>query len=373
MEPSSKSILKVQGLSKYYGGVCVLDQVSFDVYESEILVLLGPSGCGKSTTLRLLAGLERPDTGSIHLREKTVVDSESGIFTPAEKRNLGMVFQAFAVWPHMTVEEHVAFPLLVRRCSKQEISRRVHRTLDFVGLGGLETRLSTQLSGGQQQRLALARALVYEPDVLLLDEPLSNLDAQLRQQMRLELKNLQRQLGTTFIFVTHDQDEAMTLAHRVALMRDGKIEQLGTPDEVYEKPNSLFVHSFLGTSIRFEGSWTEDENGPCLRLSDRYRLRVRPDGNRMSGAAAAAQALVAVRPEDLQIVSEKRAPNDNEIEAEVREVINMGDRYEVALKGCNTEFVLEVSKRLKVRSKELVLLAVDPSKVKVWPSSQRPL
>jgi ABC-type Fe3+/spermidine/putrescine transport system ATPase subunit len=366
MEPSSsKSILKVEGLSKYYGGVCVLDQVSFNVYESEILVLLGPSGCGKSTTLRLLAGLERPDTGSIRLREKTVVDSESGIFTPAEKRNLGMVFQAFAVWPHMTVEEHVAFPLLVRRCSKDEISKRVHRTLHFVGLGGLETRLSTQLSGGQQQRLALARALVYEPDVLLLDEPLSNLDAQLRQQMRLELKNLQRQLGTTFVFVTHDQDEAMTLAHRVALMRDGKIEQLGTPDEVYEKPNSLFVHSFLGTSIRFEGSWTEDENGTCLRLSDRYRLRVRPDGNQIS---AVGHALIAVRPEDLQIVSEKREPRDNEIEAEVREVINMGDRFEVALKACNTEFVLEVSKRLRVRSQELILLGVDPSKVKVWPS-----
>jgi ABC-type Fe3+/spermidine/putrescine transport system ATPase subunit len=369
MEPSSsKTILKVQGLSKHYGGVCVLDQVSFDVYESEILVLLGPSGCGKSTTLRLLAGLERPDSGSIHLRKKTVVDSESGIFTPAEKRNMGMVFQAFAVWPHMTVEQHVAFPLLVRRCSKEEISKRVHRTLDFVGLGGLATRLSTQLSGGQQQRLALARALVYEPDVLLLDEPLSNLDAQLRQQMRLELKNLQRQFGTTFIFVTHDQDEAMTLAHRVALMRDGKIEQLGIPDEVYEKPSSLFVHSFLGTSIRFEGSWTQDENGPCLRLAERYRLRVRPDGAPMSGARAAGQALVAVRPEDLRIVSEKRAPKDNEIEAEVREVINLGDRYEVALKGCNSEFVLEVSKSFRVRSNELMLLAIDPSKVKVWPS-----
>lgn len=369
MEPSSsKSILKVEGLSKYYGGLCVLDQVSFNVYESEILVLLGPSGCGKSTTLRLLAGLERPDAGSIHLREKTVVDSENGVFTPAEKRNLGMVFQAFAVWPHMTVEEHVAFPLLVRRCSKEEISRRVHRTLDFVGLGGLETRLSTQLSGGQQQRLALARALVYEPDVLLLDEPLSNLDAQLRQQMRLELKNLQRQLGTTFVFVTHDQDEAMTLAHRVALMRCGTIEQLGTPDEVYEKPNSLFVHSFLGTSIRFEGSWMQDENGPCVRLSDRYWLRVRPAGDQIPGTATGGQALVAVRPEDLQIVSERRAPNDNEIEAEVREVINMGDRYDVALKVCNTEFVLQVSKRLRVRSKDVILLAVDPSKVKLWTS-----
>jgi ABC-type Fe3+/spermidine/putrescine transport system ATPase subunit len=366
MEPSHpRVILNVEGLSKQYGGVRVLDQVSFQVYESEILVLLGPSGCGKSTTLRLLAGLERPDAGAIHLREKTVVDAATGRFTPAEKRNLGMVFQAFAVWPHMTVEEHIAFPLLVRHCSKEEITKRVHRALDFVGLGGLETRLSTQLSGGQQQRLALARALVYEPDVLLLDEPLSNLDAQLRQQMRLELKNLQRQLGTTFVFVTHDQDEAMTLAHRVALMRNGRIEQLGTPDEVYENPQSLFVHSFLGTSIRFEGSWTVDDDGPWLRLSNCYRLKVRPNGDQ---SAKAGQALVTVRPEDLRIVLEKRQPKDNEIEAEVRDVIHLGDHYEVALKGCNAEFVLQVSKDLRMRSKEIVLLAIDPSKVKVWPS-----
>ncbi|HTN71805.1 MAG TPA: ABC transporter ATP-binding protein [Methylomirabilota bacterium] len=364
----ARVILNVQALSKYYDNVCVLDQVSFEVYEREILVLLGPSGCGKSTTLRLLAGLERPDAGSIHLREKTVVDAQTGIFTPAEKRNMGMVFQAFAVWPHMTVEDHVAFLLLVRRCSKEEISRRVQRALDFVGLSGLETRLSTQLSGGQQQRLALARALVYEPDVLLLDEPLSNLDAQLRQQMRLELKNLQRQLGTTFVFVTHDQDEAMTLAHRVALMRNGKIEQLGTPDEVYDKPNSLFVHSFLGTSIRFDGEWMKDNDGPYVWLSNRYRLRVRPDHDGTTSAPIAGQALVSVRPEDLQIVSEKREPKDNEIEAKVQDVINLGDRYEVALKGCAADFVLQVSKQLRVRSSEVVLLTVDPSRVKVWPS-----
>ncbi len=365
MPSPHKIILSVQGLAKHYGGVRVLDDVSFAVYESEILVLLGPSGCGKSTTLRLLAGLERPDAGAIHLRAKTVVDAAKGIFTPAEKRNLGMVFQAFAVWPHMTVEDHVAFPLLVRRCSKQDISQRVRRALEFVGLAGLEKRLSTQLSGGQQQRLALARALVYEPDVLLLDEPLSNLDAQLRQQMRLELKNLQRQLGTTFVFVTHDQNEAMTLAHRVALMRNGKIEQLGAPNEVYDKPNSLFAHSFLGTSIRFEGSWIQDDGGPWLQLSSRYRLKVSPDGDQNSRAS---QAIITVRPEDLQIVLEKRPPGDNEIEAEVREVIDLGDHYEVALKGCDAEFVLQVSKRLQVRSHETVLLAVDASKVKVWRS-----
>jgi ABC-type Fe3+/spermidine/putrescine transport system ATPase subunit len=369
MEPAqpSKPILNVQGLSKYYNDVCVLDQVSFDVYESEILVLLGPSGCGKSTTLRLLAGLERPDAGAVRLREKTIVDAQKGVFTPAEKRNMGMVFQAFAVWPHMTVEDHVAFPLLVRRCSRKEISRRVQRALEFVGLTGLEQRLPTQLSGGQQQRLALARALVYEPDILLLDEPLSNLDAQLRQQMRLELKNLQRQLGTTFIFVTHDQDEAMTLAHRVALMRNGKIEQLGTPDEVYDKPNSVFVHSFLGTSIRFEGNWINDADGTCLQLSDRYRLRLMPDGDR-TAKVTSDKTSVTVRPEDLQIVPDKRPPKENEIEAEVRDVINLGDRYEVALKGCDAEFVLQVSKHFRLQRTEMVLLAIDPAKIKVWPS-----
>jgi ABC-type Fe3+/spermidine/putrescine transport system ATPase subunit len=345
----------------------VLDQVSFQVYEREILVLLGPSGCGKSTTLRLLQGLERPDAGSIHLRENRRRRANGNIHAAEAQHGNGLP-SLRGLAPHMTVEDHVAFPLLVRRLSKEEISRRVQRALDFVGLSGLETRLSTQLSGGQQQRLVLARALVYEPDVLLLDEPLSNLDAQLRQQMRLELKNLQRQLGTTFVFVTHDQDEAMTLAHRVALMRNGRIEQLGTPDEVYEKPNSIFVHSFLGTSIRFEGQWMKDNDGPYFWLSNRYRLRVRPDRDGTTSAPIAGQALVSVRPEDLQIVSEKRQPKDNEIEAEVQDVINLGDRYEVALKGCEAEFVLQVSKQLHVRSSEVVLLTVDPSKVKVWPS-----
>jgi len=368
MQPSSSAvILKAQGLSKFYNGVCALDQVSFEVYQSEILVLLGPSGCGKSTTLRLLAGLERPDSGAVRLKENLVVDSQSGIFIPAEKRNMGMVFQAFAVWPHLTVEEHVAFPLLVRRCAKNEIAKRVRRALEFVGLAGLEARLSTQLSGGQQQRLALARALVYEPDILLLDEPLSNLDAQLRQQMRLELKNLQRQLGTTFIFVTHDQDEAMTLAHRVALMRDGKIEQLGTPDEVYDNPKSLFVHTFLGTSIRFEGKWRDDGGSPCLELTNRSRLRLNALGDGTKNVAADGRALAALRAEDLQIVEERRPPQENEIEAEVRDVINLGDRYELALKACDTEFVLEISKRHRVHAGELVLLAVDPARIRVWP------
>lgn len=364
----AKVILNVQSLSKYYGNVCVLDRVHFDVHEGEILVLLGPSGCGKSTTLRLLAGLERPDSGAVRLKDKVVVDAESGVFIPAEKRNMGMVFQSYAVWPHLTVAEHVAFPLLIRRLAKDEIAKKVTKALQFVGLGGFETRLSTQLSGGQQQRLSLARALVYEPDVLLLDEPLSNLDAQLRQQMRVELKSLQRQLGITFIFVTHDQDEAMTLAHRVALMRDGKIEQLGTPDEVYDHPNSSFVHSFLGTSIRFEGQWLQDSQGTWVQLMDRYRVKMDSRSDSLKNAGANGRAVVALRPEDLQIVGDKREPQENEIEAQVRDVINLGDRYELALTGCDTEFVLEVSKRHRVNAGERVLLSIDPARVKVWPN-----
>jgi len=364
---TSRPILNVSSLSKSYNGVCVLDQVSFDVYQSEILVLLGPSGCGKSTTLRLLAGLERPDSGTVRLREKTIVDAEKGIFTPAEKRNMGMVFQAFAVWPHMTVEDHVAFPLLVRRYRRKEIANKVNRTLEFVGLAGLEQRLPTQLSGGQQQRLALARALVYEPDILLLDEPLSNLDAQLRQQMRLELKNLQRELGTTFVFVTHDQDEAMTLGHRLALMRDGKIEQLGTPDELYDQPNSVFVHSFLGTSIRFEAQWMQDSNGPWLQLSNRYRLKLTA-GYGNAAPKKNGRAIVSLRPEDIEILRDKRDPKENEIEAEVRDIINLGDRYEVALKGCDAEFVLQVSKNLRLQRTETVLLAIDSARAKIWAS-----
>jgi ABC-type Fe3+/spermidine/putrescine transport system ATPase subunit len=353
--------LRLENLTKKFGTLVAVDRVNLEIEEGEFICFLGPSGCGKTTVLRMITGFETVTEGNVIFDGKVIND-----LIP-QKREFGIVFQSYALFPNMTVEENIAFGLRVRKMLKKAIGERVDQMLDLIGLRDWRHLYPAQLSGGQQQRLALARALVYEPDILLLDEPLSNLDAQLRQQMRLELKNLQRQLGTTFVFVTHDQDEAMTLAHRVALMRNGKIEQLGTPEEVYDNPNSLFVHSFLGTSIRFEGKWREDSQGACLELMDRYRLRPEPDA-KAKKVAAGGRVLAALRPEDLQMVAARRPAQENEIEAEVRDVINLGDRYELALTGCDAEFVLEVSKRHRVQTGERVLLAVDAARIKVWPA-----
>lgn len=358
-------ILTVQNLSKSYGSVSVLRDVSFEVYQGEILVLLGPSGCGKSTTLRLLAGLERANTGKILLKEKTVVDAERGVFLSPEQRNMGMVFQSFAVWPHMTVQEHVAFPLVVRRLAKNEIQKRVDKTLEFVGLGEFKERLATQLSGGQQQRLSLARALVYEPDILLLDEPLSNLDAKLRQQMRVELKHLQQKLGSTFIFVTHDQVEAMTLAHRIAVMKDGMIEQIGSPDDLYRRPKSPFVHGFLGTIIDFKGKWVFEHGAAYVELPGGYKFLPSAD-QRLCAGKESRDVRVTIRPEDFEVIVDDRNPEKNEIQATVASVIDLGGKYEITVSGCGNEFLLEMPKRFQVKTKQRLLLGVDPTKAKIW-------
>jgi ABC-type Fe3+/spermidine/putrescine transport system ATPase subunit len=365
MPPGSAIIVRVEGLSKRYGDSWAVRGIDFEVYQGEILVLLGPSGCGKSTTLRLLAGLERPDGGAIYLKEKAIVHTDKGLFLASEKRNMGMVFQSFAIWPHLTVQEHVTFPLEVRGVSKKDISRKAKDALAFVNLSGLETRLATQLSGGQQQRLALARALVYEPDVLLLDEPLSNLDAKLREQMRAELKKLQDQLGTTLIFVTHDQIEAMTLAHRIALMKDGRFEQIGTPEELYDKPASPFVHSFLGTTIAFAAEYTKEADGACVRLSESYKLR--PEAVLLDGIQPGSSVLVTVRPNDLQLNLDKSKPDDNEIEAVVQNIIYLGDCYEIAMAACGVEFSLQYHNP-RLAKNQKVILKVNQKAIKVWPA-----
>jgi iron(III) transport system ATP-binding protein len=238
--------VKVSGLVKQFGGVAAVKDVSFEVEAGKFVTLLGPSGCGKTTTLRMIAGLERPDAGSITVADRVLTSVEQGITTPPEKRGMGMVFQSYAIWPHMTVFQNVAFPLEEKHIPGSEIRERVLSILETVGLGGLHDRPAPLLSGGQQQRVALARALVSNPDVLLLDEPLSNLDARLREEMRFELREMQSRLGITSIFVTHDQVEAMTLSDHMIVMLGGRIEQQGHPREVYNQPSSQFVMDFLG-------------------------------------------------------------------------------------------------------------------------------
>jgi ABC-type Fe3+/spermidine/putrescine transport system ATPase subunit len=236
-----ETVLRLAGVSKLFGLAPAVDRVSLEIQRGEIFTLLGPSGCGKTTTLRLVAGLERPDAGEIVLRGRVVASAARRLFVAPHKRNLGMVFQSYAIWPHMTVFENVAYPLRLRGTTGAVVRDKVVRVLDLVGLSGLEERSATLLSGGQMQRLALCRSLVYEPDLLLLDEPFSNLDAKLREQMRVELKLLQRRLGVTVLFVTHDQIEALSLSDRIAVMQRGRVEQVGTPRDLYERPGSPFV------------------------------------------------------------------------------------------------------------------------------------
>jgi iron(III) transport system ATP-binding protein len=236
----------IRGLTKRYGDTTVVDHLHLDIADGEFLTLLGPSGCGKTTTLRCVAGLERPDAGEIGIGGRTVVSATPRRFVPPERRDAGMVFQSYALWPHMTVRGNVAYPLRMRRRPRAEIPRRVHEALDMVGLDHLADRSVSVLSGGQQQRVALARALVARPSLLLFDEPLSNLDAKLRGSMRTELHELHRRVGTTSIYVTHDQVEALTLSDRIAVMHDGRIHQVGTPEQIYARPADRFVADFVG-------------------------------------------------------------------------------------------------------------------------------
>jgi len=245
--------VRVQELRKSFGNTEALKGISFDVEKGSTVSLLGPSGCGKTTVLRSIAGLETPDAGRIRIADETVYDSGQGLNRPPEQRQIGMVFQSYAVWPHMSVAQNVGFPLKIRRVPAGEVAERVGKALDLVGLHGLGQRPATNLSGGQQQRVALARAIVHEPRLVLFDEPLSNLDARLRHQMRTELKLLQDRLGFTAIYVTHDQEEALALSTQVIVMNHGVVEAMAAPRELFARPATPFVANFLGFDNILDG------------------------------------------------------------------------------------------------------------------------
>jgi len=250
--------IEIKGISKRYAGRTILSDLSLELRDGECFTLLGPSGCGKTVLLRLIAGFEAPDSGRILIGGDVVADADSGEMLPPDKRSLGMVFQDYAVWPHMTVFDNVAYPLKLAGIDALELKARTMRTIELVGLTHLDQRLPSQLSGGQQQRVALARALVSEPQLLLLDEPLNNLDANLREEMRFEIKALQQKTGVTILYVTHDQEIALGIADRIAVMDEhGNLRQIGTPEEIYEYPRDDFVFRFLGIAnflpLRREG------------------------------------------------------------------------------------------------------------------------
>jgi len=304
-EPTRKIAVSLKGLWKTYAGSTnpAVKDLSLDVYDGEILTLLGPSGCGKTTTLRMVAGLETPDAGDIFFGDQAVVMSSRRLNLPPNKRNVGMVFQSYAIWPHMTVAENVAFPLKARKFPKKEIGERVLRAIDLVGLSGFEDRPGPLLSGGQQQRVAFARALVTEPRVLLLDEPFSNLDAKLREQMRIGVKLLQKRLSVAMIFVTHDQIEALCLSNRIALMNFGVVQQQGDPRLLYEQPINEFVRDFVGRTLLFKGSvQTSNPSGQmAIALAGARDCVVFGRSYNPGGVKTGESVYIGVRPEDVEI------------------------------------------------------------------------
>ncbi|MED5621236.1 ABC transporter ATP-binding protein [Ideonella sp. BN130291] len=322
---TAEPLVRFRGVQKTYDGVhLVVRQLDLDIRRGEFLTLLGPSGSGKTTTLMMLAGFESPTAGDI------VLDGKPITRTPPHKRHFGMVFQNYALFPHMTVGQNVAYPLTVRKVAQTEQAQRVAKALGMVRLDGLADRYPTQLSGGQQQRVALARALVFEPQLVLMDEPLGALDKQLREHMQIELKELHRQLGVTFVYVTHDQGEALTMSDRVAVFNDGAIQQIAPVEQMYEAPANRFVAGFIGDSTVLKGT---------VRAADSERCGiVLPDGRVITGlnvnGAQVGEAVEAcIRPERIVVHTQAPAERANVLQARVAGVIYYGDHLRLL---CNT-------------------------------------
>ena len=301
--------IEVKGPFKYFGSVAAVNDVSFSVREREFYSLLGPSGCGKTTTLRCIAGLEQLSKGSISIGDRLMSSATEGISIPPEKRGIGMVFQNYAVWPHMNVEQNISYPLRIAKMPAEKLKDRVGEVMDMLKLTGLGKRYPSELSGGQQQRVALGRALSIKPSVMLLDEPLSNLDAKLREQMRFELKDLQRSTGIAILYVTHDQVEAMAMSDRVAVMKDGVIIQEGKPLDIYKNPNGKFVADFIGTTNFVECSVVGSRDGRTeVVLQSGLRLWV-PEPTDLRG-----DCTLALRPEDIELSPDGTDGPEGEIE-----------------------------------------------------------
>jgi iron(III) transport system ATP-binding protein len=318
--------IRVVGLAKAFGKVRAVDDVSFDVAAGSLVSLLGPSGCGKTTTLRLIAGLEQPDAGEVSVGPRVLTSAARGVFVPPEKRQMGMVFQSYAIWPHMTVFENIAFPLRAKRVPSREIRERVMATLESLGLQGFHERPAPLLSGGQQQRVALGRALVANPDVLLLDEPFSNLDARLREEMRLELKEVQARVGVTTLFVTHDQMEAMILSDRVLVMNAGRIAQDGAPQEVYEHPRTRFIMDFLGQVNHVSARVDYTPDGAVARLVDIDGAHVPLPRDQMWRAGD--EVILAFRPGDVHV---SPATGNSQWRGVVQSTVYLGERVEYVI------------------------------------------
>ena len=344
-----KKIIELKNVTKSFDGQVVLDDINLDIYDNEFLTLLGPSGCGKTTTLRLIAGFESADRGDIIFLGENIND------VPPHKRNVNTVFQRYALFPHLNVFENVAFPLRERRVPKSEIEEKVNEMLKLVALSGFEKRSVTSLSGGQQQRVAIARALVNSPKVLLLDEPLAALDLKLRKDMQQELKKIQKATGITFVFVTHDQEEALSMSDTVVVMSEGRIQQIGTPVDIYNEPKNAFVADFIGESNIVDGVMLEDR-------------KVRFHGHTFTcvdtGFAPKEPVDVVVRPEDVDIVPEEKGM----LRGVVTSVTFLGVHYEIIVDINGFKWMIQTTDFVDVD--EHIGLYIEPDAIHIMKKSE---
>ena len=354
----NETMIELRGMVKGFGDFVALRGIDLAVRRGELVTLLGPSGCGKTTALRCITGGLHPDAGQVWIGGQDVTE------LPTHKRNIGLVFQNFALFPHLSVLDNVAYPLRVRGVARAERHRRAMETVTMVGLKGLEDRYPREMSGGQQQRVGLARAVVYQPTVVLFDEPLSNLDAKLRLEMREEIAALKARLGFTAIYVTHDQEEALSLSDRIAVMEGGVVHQIGTPTEVYTTPRTAFVAAFVGNPNRLVARCLSVQDGRALVQTGRSRISCSTGAN---PPVAGADAVVFVRPEDIQIADETVADGAETLAARVTRAAFLGDRteYSVELED-RTQWRLRLEHDHRLAAGELVKLRVSPGTARAF-------
>ena len=354
------AFIEIQNLFKRFKDVVAINRIQLEINKGEMLTLLGPSGCGKTTTLRCIAGLEKPDEGDIVIDGKPMLSQ--GFVQPSQ-RGIGMVFQNYAVWPHMKVYNNIVYGLKLQKIPKQQIRERAQQVLELVGLAGLQDRYPSQLSGGQQQRVALARALVTNPKVLLLDEPLSNLDAKLREELRFEIKSLVRRMGITSVYVTHDQAEAMVISDRIAVMDSGNVVQIGTANEIYEKPANRFVADFIGTMNFMPGEVVEvlpDAAGVYVRTELSEKILCTTSGNTTTSAGEKVYA--SIRPEDVEVFTDPPEARENLFKGTIAHRAYLGNFLYFFVNVNDTMIRVQVAHHLPQEEGQDLYLFLNPQK-----------